>query len=413
MLEKRDYGRKVPGGWSVLLVLLALAVLGYLGWREFGGHVPGSAPREGAAGTAPQRIPVTYAEVAKTDYPVYVRGLGAVSAFRTVTVKSRVDGAITKVLFKQGQIVRLGDPLVEIDKRPYQAVLDQAVAKKAQDEANLKNNQLILDRYKSLAAKDFQSRENLDTQQALVEQIKAQIQGDQAAIDSARVNLDYATISSPITGRAGFRMIDPGNIVHATDTTGIVTIAQLQPIAVEFTAPQDRLEAIAKAYDGGAVPVDAISSDGTRVLARGQLAAINNTVDIASGTIGLKARFDNLDNALWPGLSVNTQMRIDTLRQAIVIPASGMMHGPSGLFAYVIGDDGKASAQPIEVGVSDDERAVVLSGLSAGQKVVVAGQSRLQEGASVDAKPMPAAAEMSTAAGASAQNAPAAEQKAH
>lgn len=338
--------------------------------------------------------------------------LGTVSAFKTVTVKSRVDGAITKVLFRQGQIVRQGDPLVEIDRRPYQASFDQVVAKKAQDQANLKNNQLILERYQSLAAKDFQSRENLDTQQALVEQLKAQIQGDQAAIDSAKVNLDYATISSPITGRVGFRLIDPGNIVHAADSTGIVTIAQLQPIAVEFTAPQDRLQAIAKAFDGGQVPVDAISSDGRRTLAHGQLVAINNAVDLASGTIGLKARFDNNDNALWPGLSVNTRMRIDTLKQVILIPANGVMHGPDGLFTYVIGDDSKVSARPIQVGASDDDRAVVLSGLGVGQKVVVAGQSRLQDGTLVDARPMLPDSEAPMASNASAEIAPASAKRA-
>lgn len=376
------------GRWLVTAAALAIATAGYLGW----GGLHSAPPAAGADPAAQQRIPVTSAEVEKADYPVYLHSLGTVSAFKTVTVKSRVDGAINKVLFKQGQIVREGDPLVEIDKRPYQATLGQAAAKKAQDEANLKNNQIILQRYQDLAQRSFQSRENLDTQQALVDQLKAQIQGDQAAIDSAQVNLDYTTISSPITGRAGFRQIDPGNIVHAADTNGIVTITQLQPIAVTFTAPQDRLPTIAKAYDGGPVPVDAISSDGTRTLAQGQLVAINNTVDVASGTIGLKARFPNQDNALWPGLSVNTRMRVDTLKQVIVIPESGVMHGPSGLFAYVIGDDGKVIARPIEVGTSDDDRAVILSGLSAGEKIVVAGQARLQNGTVVDARPISAAA---------------------
>jgi len=406
MAENWDRGQKAPRRWPVLVVVVAIAAAGYLGWREWAGSA--SKPRTGTSQTeaaSSQKIPVTYTEVGKADYPVYLRGLGAVSAFNTVTVKSRVDGTITKVMFGQGQIVHQGDPLVEIDKRPYQAALNQAVAKKAQDEANLKNNQIILQRYQSLAQRSFQSIENLDTQQALVNQLKAQIQGDQAAIDSAQVNLDYTTISSPITGRAGFRLIDPGNIVHAADSTGIVTIAQLQPIAVEFTAPQDRLQDIAKARDSGAVPVDAISSDGTRILARGQLVVIDNAVTIASGTISMKARFDNPNNALWPGLSVNTRMRIDTLKQVIVIPENAVMHGPSGLFAYVIGTDGKANAQPIEVGASDDDHAVVLSGLSVGQRIVVSGQSRLQNGAAVDAKPLSAAAGTPLAAEAPAQDA--------
>lgn len=410
MVENGKNGRKHRGRGWLLVALPVIAILGYLGWREWGGHTSTGSTATGPA--APPRIPVAYSNVREADYPVYIHGIGTVSAFKTVTVKSRVDGAITKVLFRQGQIVRQGDPLVEIDRRPYQASFDQVVAKKAQDQANLKNNQLILERYQSLAAKDFQSRENLDTQQALVEQLKAQIQGDQAAIDSAKVNLDYATISSPITGRVGFRLIDPGNIVHAADSTGIVTIAQLQPIAVEFTAPQDRLQAIAKAFDGGQVPVDAISSDGRRTLAHGQLVAINNAVDLASGTIGLKARFDNNDNALWPGLSVNTRMRIDTLKQVILIPANGVMHGPDGLFTYVIGDDSKVSARPIQVGASDDDRAVVLSGLGVGQKVVVAGQSRLQDGTLVDARPMLPDSEAPMASNASAEIAPASAKRA-
>lgn len=399
--------------WPVLVVVLAVAAAGYLGWQRYESSGPAGRPGGGKGETAAsQKIPVTYAEAQRADYPVYLRGLGTVSAFKTVTVKSRVDGAITKVLFKQGQLIREGDPLVEIDRRPYQAVLDQAVAKKAQDEANLKNNQIILERYRSLVEKSFESRQNFDTQQALVDQLKAQIQGDQATIDSARVNLDYTTISSPITGRVGFRLIDPGNIVHAADANGIVTITQLQPIAVEFTAPQDRLQEIAKAYDGGRVPVDAIASDGTRTLAQGRLIAINNTVDIASGTIGLKARFANQDNALWPGLSVNTRMQIDTLKQVIVIPENGVMHGPSGLFAYVIGDDGKVSARPIEVDASDDERAVVRTGLDAGQKIVIAGQSRLQEGAAVDARPSSAVAAPPAAPNMSAQEASSAARRA-
>lgn len=395
MDETRGNEHKKSSHWLAPVICLTIVAAGYLGWREFAAP-SGSMSETGPA--APQRIPVTYAQVQKSNYPVYLHSLGTVSAFKTVTVKSRVDGAITKVSFKQGQIVSAGDTLLEIDKSPYQAALDQAVAKKAQDEANLKNNQIILQRYQSLAAENFESRENLDTQQALVDQLKAQVQGDQAAIESAQVNVGYTTISSPITGRAGFRLIDPGNIVHAADPGGIVTIAQLQPIAVEFTAPQDRLQDITKAYSGGPVPVDAIGSDGTKTLAQGQLAALNNTVDVASGTISLKARFDNKDNALWPGLSVNTRMQIGTLQQVIVIPENGVMRGPAGLFAYVIDDDGKVSARPIEVDVSDDDHAVVSSGLGVGEKIVVAGQSRLHEGASVEAKRMPTASPPTAAA---------------
>jgi membrane fusion protein, multidrug efflux system len=292
--------------------------------------------------------------------------------------------------------VKEGDPLVEIDQRPYTAALEQAVAKKAQDEANLKNDQLNLARFQKLAKQEFETEQNLDTQQALVDQMTAQVKGDQAAIDNAQTNLDYTSIKAPISGRMGFRLVDPGNIVHAADTTGIVTIAQLQPIAVQFTEPEEQLQAIAKAYEAGEVPVEALTSDGTKTLSQGRLAIMDNSVSQATGTISLKARFDNKDNALWPGLSVTTRMLIDTVKQVIVVPQDGVQHGPSGLFAYVIGSNGKVGVRPIKVGQSGDAKAVVSDGLNVGDKIVVAGQSRLFDGAMVDEKP-PAAPNASTA----------------
>jgi len=292
-------------------------------------------------------------------------------------------------------MVKEGDALVEIDQRPYTAAMEQAVAKKAQDEANLKNDELNLQRYQKLAKQQFETEQNLDTQQALVDQMTAQVKGDQAAIDNAQTNLDYTSIKAPISGRMGFRLVDPGNIVHAADTTGIVTIAQLQPIAVVFTEPEEQLQSIAKAYEAGEVPVEALTSDGTKTLSQGRLAIMDNSVSQATGTISLKARFDNKDNALWPGLSVNTRMLIDTIKQVIVVPQDGVQHGPSGLFAYVIGSDGKVGVRPIKVSQSGDANAVVSEGLNVGDKIVVAGQSRLFDGAMVDEKP-PAAANGAT-----------------
>jgi membrane fusion protein, multidrug efflux system len=373
--------------WPVFLTILLVGVAGYGGWRHFVANAV-SAPASANATPAVAKIPVTYTKVSKADYPVHAYGLGTVAPFKTVTVRSRVDGEITNVLFKQGQMVKQGDPLVEIDKRPYQAALDQAVAKKAQDAASLRNDELNLQRFQNLAQKSFESTQDVDTQQALVDQIKAQLQGDQAAIDNAQTNLSYTMIKAPFTGRTGFRQIDPGNIVHAADTTGIVTIAKLQPIAVLFTAPQDQLPGIAKAFDGGEVPVEALTSDGLTPLSHGKLAVIDNAVNQATGSISLKARFDNTDSALWPGLSVNTRMLVNTLKQVIVVPEDVVQHGPAGLFAYVIGDDNKVSAKPIKVSMSGDGRAVVTDGLSVGQKVVVEGQARLLNGAEVDAKPM-------------------------
>jgi multidrug efflux system membrane fusion protein len=371
-----------------LFGIFAAGVVGYGVWYELvGGVAPVAASAQSSSSQAVAKIPVTSFEVKKTDFPVHAYGLGVVSPFKTVTVKSRVDGQITKVFFKQGQMVKEGDPLLEIDQRPYIAALDQAVAKKAQDEANLKNDQLNLRRYQTLAVQQFETEQNLDTQQALVDQVTAQIKGDQAAIDNAQTNLDYTSIKAPISGRMGFRLVDPGNIVHAADTTGIVTIAQLQPIAVQFTEPEEQLQSIAKAYEAGEVPVEALTSDGTRTLSQGRLAIIDNSVSQATGTISLKARFDNKDNALWPGLSVNTRMLIDTRKQVIVVPQDGVQHGPSGLFAYVIGNKGKVSVRPIKVSESGDANAVVAEGLNVGDKIVVAGQSRLFDGAMVDERP--------------------------
>jgi membrane fusion protein, multidrug efflux system len=380
-----------------LLGIFAVGVVGYGVWYELvGGAKPVAASAQSAATQAAAKIPVTSFEVKKTDFPVHAYGLGVVSPFRTVTVKSRVDGQIIKVYFKQGQMVKEGDALVEIDQRPYTAALEQAVAKKAQDEANLKNDQLNLARFQKLAKQEFETEQNLDTQQALVDQMTAQVKGDQAAIDNAQTNLDYTSIKAPISGRMGFRLVDPGNIVHAADTTGIVTIAQLQPIAVQFTEPEEQLQSIAKAYEAGEVPVEALTSDGTKTLSQGRLAIMDNSVSQATGTISLKARFDNKDNALWPGLSVTTRMLIDTVKQVIVVPQDGVQHGPSGLFAYVIGSNGKVGVRPIKVSQSGDAKAVVSDGLNVGDKIVVAGQSRLFDGAMVDEK-APAAPNASTA----------------
>jgi multidrug efflux system membrane fusion protein len=372
---------------ATLFGILATGAVGYGAWYELAGVKPVAASAQSASTQAAAKIPVTSFEVKKADFPVHIYGLGVVSPFKTVTVKSRVDGQITKVFFKQGQMVKEGDPLLEIDQRPFVAALEQATAKKAEDEANLKNDQLNLERFQTLAKQQFETAQHLDTQQALVDQMTAQVKGDQAAIDNAQTNLGYTSIKAPISGRTGFRLVDPGNIVHAADTTGIVTIAQLQPIAVVFTEPEEQLQSIAKAYNAGDVPVEALTSDGTRTLSQGKLAIMDNSVRQVTGTISLKARFDNKDNALWPGLSVNTRMLIDTRKQVIVVPQDGVQHGPSGLFAYVIGDNGKVSVRPIKVSESGDANAVVAEGLNVGDKIVVAGQSRLFDGALVDEKP--------------------------
>jgi membrane fusion protein, multidrug efflux system len=375
-------------GWIAAIVLLVAAAGGYFGWRHFAQS--GGAPPVASAPKA--AIPVTVARAETADFPVYLDGLGTVEPYDTVTVRSRVDGEVVKIAFRQGQMVNQGDTLAQIDPRPYQAALDQALAKKAQDEANLKNAQLNLQRYDTLAKQDFASRQQLDTQQATVDQLTAQIKGDQAAIDNAQTQVSYTTIQSPLSGKTGFRLVDPGNIVHAADTTGIVTIVKLQPISVVFTAPEENVPEINKALAAGTAPVIALSSDGLRTLSRGHLALVNNAVDQASGAIRMKATFDNTDNVLWPGLSVSTRLLVDTLKQVVVVPADGVERGPKGLYAFVVGDDNKVEIRDIKVGQEDLGRAVVLEGLSPGQRIVTAGQYRLQEGALVqptEANPSP------------------------
>jgi membrane fusion protein, multidrug efflux system len=372
----------VARSWSStsgLVILAVIAVGGYAAWRSSASNNTADTPVGG--GTGSTSIPVTIASVQNADFPVYLNGLGTVQPYQTVTVRSRVDGQITKVDFRQGRMVNEGDVLVEIDPRPYKAALDQALAKKAQDEATLANAKRDLERYTSL--KDFASRQQVDTQQALVDQLTAQVAGDEAAVENAQVQLDYTTIKAPLTGRTGFRTVDPGNIVHASDQNGIVTIVQLQPISVVFTAPEEEIPQINKALAAGDVPVKALSSDGLKTLAQGRLALVNNQVDQATGTIGMKATFDNKDDVLWPGLSVATRVLVDTLKQVVVVPDDAVQRGPDGLYVFVVGDDNKVSMQSVTVSHSDKGQSVVTRGLTPGQKIVVAGQYRLQSGSVV------------------------------
>jgi multidrug efflux system membrane fusion protein len=402
---------RAPRALVVGVVIVVAACGAYFGWHAWQQH-------EAAMKTAskpPPAVPVTVADVRKGDFPVYLNGLGTVQPFDTVLVRSRVDGEVVRVGFKQGQMVKEGDMLVEIDPRPYQAAYDQAVSKKMQDEANLKNAQLNLARYNQLAKQDFASRQQLDSQQATVDQVTAQIKGDQAAIDNAQTQLSYTTIRAPLTGRTGFRMVDPGNNVHASDTNGIVSVVRLQPISVVFTAPEETVVEITKALAAGDVPVDAMSSDGTKTLSKGKLLLLNNQVDQASGTIQMKARYTNEDDALWPGLSVSTRLLLRTDKDAIIVPQTAIQHGPDGLFVYVVGDDNKAKKQDVKVSEQNLSEALVTEGLSAGQKVIVTGQSRVQEGVLVKptapqgnaAPPAAAGTASGKAAGKMAEDAPA------
>jgi multidrug efflux system membrane fusion protein len=360
--------------WILLAAVLAAA--GYYGWQRFQGNQAAAA--NNAQQSARPSVRVTIAPVQKADFPVYLTGLGTVQGFNTVVVRTRVDGQIDKVAYKEGQLVNQGDLLVEIDPRPYQAALDQAKAKKAQDEANLANANLDLQRYTKLG--EFATRQQTDTQRSTVAQLTAQLAADDANIFNAQTQLDYTQVKAPISGVAGLRQVDIGNIVNASTQTGVVMIAQVEPIAVIFTAPEEQLPYISEAQSVQPLKVIALTTDGKKTLSEGKLAVINNQVDTTSGTIRLKAVFDNKDHALWPGQSVSTRLLVKTLKDATVVPDEAIQHGTDGLYAYAVAKDNKAELRKVKVSQSIDGRTVVDEGLSPGDQVITAGVYKVQAG---------------------------------
>jgi len=367
-------------GW--ILFVAAIAAVGYFGYHRYYGP-EAIAKTEAAQKAAARRpaIPVSIAPVEKADFPVYLTGLGTVQGFNTVQVRTRVDGQIDKIAFQEGQLVKQGDLLAEIDPRPFQAALDQAKAKKVQDEADLANANLDLQRYTKLG--EFATRQQTDTQRAMVARMTALIAGDDAAITNAQTQLDYTQVTSPITGVVGLRQVDIGNIVNAATQTGIVTVAQVEPIAVIFTAPEDQLPYISEAQKVAPLKVIAITTDGKKPLAEGKLAVINNQVDTTSGTIRLKAVFDNKTHTLWPGQSVSTRLLVKTLKDATVVPDDAIQHGTEGLYAYTVNQDNKAEVHKVKVSYSIDGRSVVDEGLTPGQRVITGGQFKVQPGSPV------------------------------
>src|SRR5882757_1463490 len=365
-----------------VLLVSAVAIAGYFGWQRYNGF-EAATKAENAQKSAARRpaIPVTMAPVEKADFPVYLTGLGTVQGFNTVLVRTRIDGQIDKIAFQEGQQVNQGDLLVEIDPRPFQATLDQAKAKKAQDEANLANANLDLQRFTKLG--EFATRQQTDTQRSTVAQLTAQIAADDAAISNAQTQLDYTQVKAPISGVAGLRQVDIGNIVNSATQTGIVTIAQIEPISVIFTAPEDQLPYINEAQAASPLKVIAITTDGKKPLAEGKLAVVNNQVDTTSGTIRLKAVFDNKNHALWPGQSVSTRLLVKTLKDATVVPDDGIQHSTDGLYAYTVGQDNKAELRKVKVSQSIDGRSVVDQGLSPGERVITGGQFKVQPGSLV------------------------------
>lgn len=378
---KERTAKKSRGGFVLTLVTLAiLGGLGYLGWTAWHKQ-PQQANGRNQRPDLP--VPVLAATPRIQDVPVYLDGVGAIRALNTVTVRSQVDGKLIAVNFTEGQDVKKGDVLGEIDPALYQATYDQAVAKKAQDQAQLANQRIDLTRYEQLAASNAGSKQQADTQRALVAQTEALVKADQAAIDNAAATLSYTKIVAPLSGRVGLRQVDQGNIIHASDTTGLVVITQLQPIAVWFSLPQQQIMRVNAAAAKGALAVDVFGNDGVTVIDTGKLTGIDNQVDQTTGTLKLKAEFPNANYQLWPGQFVNVRLKVETLMQALVVPTSAVQRGPIGTFSYVIGEDNVVSAKPVTVTQQNEHDAVIASGLSANDRVVTTGFANLSDGSKV------------------------------
>jgi membrane fusion protein, multidrug efflux system len=339
----------------------------------------------------PTLVPVEASTVVRRDVPVYLFGLGNVQAYNTVTVRAQVDGQITEVAFKEGQDVKAGDVLIKIDPRSFQANLDQALAKKAQDQAQLDNIRRDLQRHAALVEKNYVARQQFEATQAQVAQLEAAVKGDEASIEYARVNLGYSTIRSPLDGRAGIRRIDSGNVVHANDANGIVIITQTHPISILFTLPEDALQGIVQAMATGPLPVAALSRDGQEQFDVGELTLIDNAIDQATGTIRLKATLPNHAGLLWPGQFVTARLHVSTLRDALTVPATAIQNGPDGSFAYLVRDDRTVEVRKLKLRQNYSESAVVEAGLRDGDLVVTSGQYRLQPGSKVEIAAIPPA----------------------
>jgi len=377
--------------WVIFLVLI-VAVTGYAVWRA---SLPSAFQRQGGkggkgkgggtgrfAGLGP--VPVVVAKTARAPIPVYLNGLGNVTAYYTVTVKSRVDGQLMKVDFNEGDFVKEGQVILEIDPRPFQVQLEMAQGTLAHDQALLDNSKVDLERYKQLLETNAIPKQQLDTQVALVAQYEGTIKQDLANIDNAKLQLTYSKITAPITGVLGLRQVDPGNIVHASDANGMIVITQLQPISVLFTIPEDTLPQVTQKLRAGAhLPADAYNRDNSKKIASGMLVTLDNQIDNTTGTSKLKAVFDNTDNALFPQQFVNIRLLVDTLANQLVVPNVAIQNGQQGTFVYVVDDDSKVHLKPVKVGTTTDTVSDILSGLSDSDRVVVDGTDRLVDGAVV------------------------------
>ena len=363
--------------WGIGLVGLVL-VIGGVWWFRHHAATDKKAPVVGAP-----PVPVVAGRVVQKDVPIYLDGLGTVQAFNLVTIHVRVDGELKKVAFTEGQDVKAGDVLAQIDPDPFRAQLEQAEAKQVQDAAQLANARLDLQRDVEQIAAKIVSQQAYDTQKALVDQLVAQVKADQATIDSAKVQLNYTTVVSPLDGRTGVRLVDQGNIVHASDANGLVVVAQLKPIFVMFTLPEQMLPSIQKEQANGDITVLVVDRDNHTALGTGKLTVIDNQIDVTTGTIRLKATFPNEDLRLWPGQFVNARLLLTTRKGGLVVPAAVVQRGPDGPYAFVIKEDQTVTVQPVKVAQIENGEALIDEGLQAGQAVVTDGQYRLQPGSKV------------------------------
>jgi multidrug efflux system membrane fusion protein len=390
-----------------ITIVALLALMGGAAYWYFGPGRPSQqqqqqqkqAARPGfrrGGGNPNDTVPVLAIAARLADVPVYLDGVGTAKALNTVTVRSQVDGKLMKIAFKEGQEVTQGSVIAKIDPTTYQAQYDIVVAKKAQDEATLANAKLDLERYMRLAASNAVQKQQVDTTKALVDQLTAQTQSDQASINNAKATLDYTDVVAPITGLTGIRLVDEGNIVHASDTTGIVVITQIKPIAVLFNLPQQQLPDLNKGMAAGQLPVQAMAGDGTSVIDSGKVVVINNQVDQTTGTVQLKGEFPNSNVQLWPGQFVNIRVLINTLRQGVVVPTAAVQRGPDGTFVYVVKDDDTVAVRPVTVQQQDDLQAVIASGLMAPERVVTTGFGRLADGTRVEVTSAEDAGQVST-----------------
>ena len=370
----------------ILLIAAAVLIAGVIFFvkKRTSTQQAGAAREQQAANS--RVVPVVSALVQKKDVPIFLDGLGSVAAFKTVTVRSQVDGRLDQVLFREGQPVKAGELLARIDPRPFQNQLKQAEGALSRDSAQLKGAQLNFERYKNLVAQKLIAQQQADDQAALVGQLEGAVQVDRAAIDAARLNIDYAAIKSPIDGVTGVRIVDPGNLIHASDPNGLVVVAQLDPISVLFSLPQDELPHVMQQLAQGQLPVEAWSRDGSQKLASGRLLLVDNQINAATATLRLKAVFPNPQRLLWPNQFVKARLLLTTRKDALVVPSTVPQRGPEGPFAYVIQQDQTVQPRPIEVEITEGDIAVISKGLNEGEQVVADGQNQLRAGAKVAAR---------------------------